>query len=104
MQNRSAFMRTVWQHFRRVANPRQAFCRKLFAQVLAFMWKSERVRLDAERERRVNLQSQHSAVIEATPPRPLSEMEARIDGLKYLSARYAIGIMEREIRAEYASA
>lgn len=104
MHNRSAFMRSVWQHFRRVANPRQAFCRKLFGEVLRFMWKSQRVRLEAERERQANLQSQHSAVIEAAPARPLSPMEARIDGLKYLSARYRIDLMAAEIRAEYAHA
>ncbi len=33
---------------------------------------------------------------------PLSEMEARIDALKWMSARYPIGRMELEIRAQYA--
>ncbi|MEE2951498.1 MAG: hypothetical protein VYD57_09650 [Pseudomonadota bacterium] len=32
------------------------------------------------------------------------QMDARIDALKYLSARYDIAAMERSIRAEYARA
>lgn len=102
MHTRSTFMRSVWQHFRCVANPRQAFCRKLFAQVLAFMWKGERIRLDAERERQERRRA--APIVVAAPARPLSPMEARIDGLKYLSARYRIDLMERDIRAEYAHA
>lgn len=102
MHNRSAFMKTVWQHFRRVANPRQAFCRKLFGEVLRFMWKGERVRLDAERERKAPCRA--APIVVPAPARPLSEMEARIDGLKYLSARYRIDLMAAEIRAEYAHA
>ncbi len=43
-----------------------------------------------------------SVRISDTAPAPMSAMEARIDGLKYLSTRYRIDLMEREIRAEYA--
>ncbi|WP_416356323.1 hypothetical protein ACLNGM_20170 [Aureimonas phyllosphaerae] len=103
MINRSTFMKSVWVHFRRVANPRQAFCRKLFAQVLAFMWKSERIRIQADRETAAR-RAQPVAFIVQTPARPLSPTEARIDSLKYLSARYNISLMEREIRAEYSCA
>lgn len=102
MHNRSTFMRSVWQHFRRVANPRRPFDRKLFGEVLRFMWKSERVRLEAERERQARMAA--APIVSPAPARPLSEMEARIDGLKYLSARYPIGRMAAEIRAEYAHA
>lgn len=107
MLNRSAFMKAVWSHYRRVAGPLSPFDRKLFADVLRFMWKPERARLQAERER----QARAAEIVTcsgreqlAAPTRPLTEMERRIDGLKYLSARYPVGRMEREIRAEYAHA
>ncbi|WP_136625036.1 hypothetical protein [Aureimonas flava] len=95
-------MKSVWAHFRRVASPHRPFCRKLFSQVLAFMWKSERVRIQAAREAAVRVAA--TPIVVSAPARPLSPMEARIDGLKYLSARYRIDLMAAEIRAEYANA
>lgn len=100
MINRSNFMKSVWMQYRRTAFPGRPFDRKHFALCLTFMWKGERVRIQAERERRA-LAAQPVVVASPVRTAPMSEMERRIDGLKFLSTRYRIDLMEREIRAEY---
>lgn len=100
MLNRSTLMRDAWAHYRRVQIPGRAFDRALFGQVLAFIWKGARVRLQADREAAARRAA--APIVVPVVDQPMTEMEVRIDGLKYLSARYRIDIMEREIRAEYA--
>lgn len=102
MYDRTDIMRRAWAHYRRVASPNRPFDRKLFGQVLAYTWKGARVRADAERERAARRAEAPVAV--SAELRPMSEMEARIDALKYLSFRYSAAAAEAAIRAEYARA
>lgn len=99
MYDRTAIMRTAWLIYRRDRNSRLAFSRKFFTECLRSAWAGAK-RMAA-----------YAAELAGTAPQPapiaapvLSPMEARIDALKYLSARYHVADMERAIRAEYAHA
>ena len=93
---RPAIMANAWAHYRDSRSSRMAFCRLAFDRCLRQAWTSAKMRAAYAAERREA--SPHLAPIAAPA---LSPMEQRIDALKYLSARYRIDLMEREIRAEY---
>lgn len=99
--HRSTIMKTAWFQYRQMTRYRVGFDRKLFADVLRFVWSEAKRREAAAAARRAR-------EIEAFVSQPaasvalVSELEQRIDSLKYLSARYDIGRMALEIRAEHA--
>lgn len=105
MHNRTAIMKAAWSQYRSMQGPRQPFNRKLFADVLRFIWSETKRRAcnNAEAEARRARAIADFARLPVVPLAPLSELEQRIDALKYLSFRHNIAAMERSIRAEYQS-
>lgn len=106
MFNVSEIMRAAWAQYRRIAFKGRPFDRKLFADTLRFVWVGVRGRVAAERlqARRDEEKRIAFAAINPAAPREMSEMERRIDALKYMPFRYSIAAAEAAIRAEYAHA
>ncbi len=101
MLNRPTLMKDAWTHYRRVAGPRRAFDRKLFADVLRFMWGQFRARAAAVAERLARPAPAPVVKVETAAERA---MNARLEALQLLPFRYRIEPMAAAIRAEYAHA
>lgn len=112
MVDRSKLMKAAWARYRQVAFKGRPFNADTFASVLRFEWKKAKAdavyaRVEAERvavETKPRQLSLFDGVALAAAPKPMSEMERRIDALKYLPFRYSASAAEAAIRAEYGSA
>ena len=110
MFNRTAIMKAAWARYRAAYGTYKTFYRICFREALRIEWKAakyeakrgqEQARRDREYAERAKTRPVRFMGEIVEPP--MSEMEARIDALKYLSFRYNIAAMERAIRAEYAA-
>lgn len=101
MLNRSTLMKDAWAHYRRVAGPRRSFDRRLFADVLRFIWSQFHARVAATAER---LARPAPAPVAKAETDAECAMNARLDALQLLPFRYRIEPMAAAIRAEYAHA
>lgn len=110
MVNRSDLMKAAWARYRQGARRFIKFDRIAFASALRIEWHCAQARARRlQRERDLYETAPAPAAVAkaekpvaiTSEPAEMSEMERRIDGLKYLSTRYRIDLMERAIRAEY---
>ncbi|WP_427026571.1 hypothetical protein ACP4J4_20350 (plasmid) [Aureimonas ureilytica] len=109
MVNRSDLMKAAWVRYRQGARRFIKFDRIAFASALRIEWSCAQARARRLQRERDLYDAAPAAVakvekpiVVTSEPAEMSEMERRIDGLKYLSTRYRIDLMERAIRAEYA--
>jgi hypothetical protein len=104
MYDRRAIMTASWARYR-AAYGTYAFKPAAFREALRIEWaiakRAARIAGEEAARRAAALERFNTSAVVVVPA--MSEMEARIDALKYLPFRYDLAAAERAIRAEYAA-